>query len=70
MRLAKEVVFHNGLLKRQLFSETSAPPHMETFCSNTVTVTLHMLLCCLDWTSMLHIVVDVDDTALIQSSPP
>ena len=43
---------------------------METFSSNTVTVTLHMLLCCLDWTSMLHIVVEVDDTALIQRGPP
>ena len=67
MRLAKEVVFHNGLLKHQLFP---GPPHMETFSSNTVTVTLHMLLCCLDWTSMLHIVVEVDDTALIQRGPP
>ena len=43
---------------------------METFCSNTVTVTLHMLLYCLDWTSMIHIVVEVDETALIERGPP
>ena len=32
MGLFKEVVFHNGLLKHRLFSETPTPPKMDFFC--------------------------------------
>ena len=40
---------------------------MEIFCSNTVT--LQLLLCCLDRVSRLNI-VEVDDTAWMQRDPP
>ena len=39
---------------------------METFCSNTVS--LHLLLCCLDRASMPHI-VEVDGTVWMQRGP-